>query len=173
MAATFQYRLSGEPEAAGNRRGRPGAFVLRSLSPARFVLFFGLVLLIGCAEQERSEIEGTYMTRDGLTRLSFLPGRRYRIQYPSLDLSLSGAYHRADARKIVLESPLRRFDETLGPPLLIRHRDELRLYTSEGQVVRFFRQRDERDGPEPLIGELDPQDEEEETPESEEVEDEG
>lgn len=133
----------------GRRRAR------RVFLPAMTLLLFcSCLLLPGCDKKPAPEVHGAYRTRDGLASLEFRPGRRYLFRHRLLDISISGNYHMADARKIFLHLPLRRADETLGPPMLLRHRDELRLYKSDGEIVHFYRERDPHDGPELLVGEL-------------------
>lgn len=167
MAVLLQYRRSGAlaPEHSGPRRTHPG----------RWLLLTVLCLAAGlnaCTRPERPSIDGHYVTRDGLAHIRFLPERRFLFQHATLDISIEGEYHQADARKIYLKSPLRRGDGSATPPLLLRHRDELRLYKADGQVVHFYRKRDQRDGPEPLLGELDPPEESEDTDEEIEEEEE-
>lgn len=147
-----QYRFL---RARGRCRNRSGLIGAQGARP-RLTLLLALALFLAaaCEEPPRPEIRGLYRTRDGLAAFEFLPGGRYRFRHGFFELEFSGDYHLADARKVVLHLPLARADETGGPLILLRRRDELVRVRKDGRLVRFLRVRDAADGPAPLTGEL-------------------
>ncbi len=145
MVAYFQYRSLAANSPSPERAAAPVLSV-----------FLVAVLLTACGSGTGRELQGTYATVDGLAQLEFLPGGRYVFRDQILDISITGEYFLADARRLFLRLPLQRADARPGAPLLLRHRDELRMRRADGVTMRFFRRRDARDGAERLLGELKP-----------------